>query len=82
MPLQVLMSHQAMRWEPEALALSALVKQQAATAIRRLPEANPLRQAMNFEQENRHFLAPDLDLLQREQGWRVARSLAVVRVNP
>jgi hypothetical protein len=27
LPLQVLMSHQAMRWEPEALALSALVKQ-------------------------------------------------------
>jgi hypothetical protein len=82
LPPQVLMSNQAMRWEPEALALSALVKQQAATAIQRLPEANPLRQAMNFEQENRHFLAADLDLLQREQGWRVARPLVVVRVNP
>jgi hypothetical protein len=80
--LQALMSNQAMRSGREPLALSALVKQRAATAIRRLPEANPLRQAMNFEQENRHFLAADLDLLQREQGWRVARSLAVVRVNP
>jgi hypothetical protein len=76
------MSNQAMRWEPEALALSALVKEQAATAIRSLPEANPLRQAMPLARENRHFLEADLDLLQREQGRRVARSLAVVRVNP
>ena len=64
------MSHQAMRWEPEALALSALVKQQAATAttIRRLPEANPLLQAMHLARENRHSLAAGLDLLQAEQG--------------
>jgi hypothetical protein len=71
-----------MRWEPEALALSALVKQQAATAIRWLPEANPLRQAMPLARENRHSLAADLGWPQAEQGWIEARLLAVARVNP
>jgi hypothetical protein len=55
------MSNQAMRWEPEALALSALVKEQAATAIRRVPRVNPLREAMPSARENRHSLAAGLD---------------------
>ena len=82
MPPQALMSNQAMLSGPEPLALSALVKQQAATAIRRLPEANPLGQAMLLARENRHSLAAGLDLLQTEQGWMEARLPAVVRVNP
>jgi len=82
LPLQARMSHQATLSGLEALALSALLKQQEATAIRRLPKTNPLGQAMSSARENRHSLAAGLDLLQAEQGWMEARLLTVAQVNP
>ena len=79
---RALRSNQAMHSELEALALSALVKQQAATAIRWLPEANPLRQAMPLALENRHSLAAGLDLLQEEQPRKLSGAPARVPVAP